>query len=97
MHCSCGLIQLQLVLLPTRKCVCTIGIKPCNSVLPAGFRSTRKTKIVCTIGPASCSYESLSLLAENGMNVARLNMTHSNRQWHETVVENIRRLNKERG
>jgi pyruvate kinase len=36
-------------------------------------------------------------LAENGMNVARLNMTHSNRHWHEKVVENIRRLNKERG
>jgi pyruvate kinase len=52
---------------------------------------------VCTIGPASCSYETLSVLAENGMNVARLNMTHGTHAWHEAVVANIRRLNKERG
>eukprot|EP00879_Flechtneria_rotunda_P019982 GHRR01021008.1.p1 GENE.GHRR01021008.1~~GHRR01021008.1.p1 ORF type:complete len:253 (+),score=41.99 GHRR01021008.1:220-978(+) len=62
-----------------------------------GFRSTRRTKLVCTIGPASCSYEVLSKLAENGMNVARLNMTHGNHAWHEQVVERIRRLNKEKG
>eukprot|EP00775_Hariotina_reticulata_P005779 gene5779-6018_t len=63
----------------------------------AGSRGTRRTKLVCTIGPASCSYEVLSLLAQNGMNVARLNMTHGNHAWHNQVVERIRKLNKEKG
>ena len=52
---------------------------------------------MCTIGPASESYETLCALAEGGMNVARLNMTHGSRGWHERVVERIRRLNKEKG
>lgn len=34
---------------------------------------------------------------ENGMNVARLNMTHGNHAWHTQVVERIRKLNKEKG
>ncbi|WIA37757.1 hypothetical protein OEZ86_014633 [Tetradesmus obliquus] len=62
-----------------------------------GFRSTRRTKLVCTIGPSSCSYEVLSELAQNGMNVARLNMTHGNHEWHNAVVARIRQLNKEKG
>lgn len=37
------------------------------------------TKMVCTIGPATESMEALAQLAENGMNVARLNMTHGAR------------------
>jgi hypothetical protein len=66
---------------------------PCD----VGFRSTRRTKLVCTIGPASCSYEVLSNLADRGMNVARLNMTHGSHAWHERVVAAIRRLNHEKG
>eukprot|EP00882_Tetradesmus_deserticola_P028440 GHRQ01031681.1.p1 GENE.GHRQ01031681.1~~GHRQ01031681.1.p1 ORF type:complete len:316 (+),score=73.59 GHRQ01031681.1:292-1239(+) len=62
-----------------------------------GFRSTRRTKLVCTIGPSSCSYEVLSELAQSGMNVARLNMTHGNHDWHNMVVARIRQLNKEKG
>lgn len=62
-----------------------------------GYRSTRRTKLVCTIGPSSCSYEVLSQLALNGMNVARLNMTHGSHAWHSDVVAKIRRLNREKG
>lgn len=36
----------------------------------------KKTKIVCTIGPASESLETLVQLLQNGMNVARLNFSH---------------------
>jgi pyruvate kinase len=39
----------------------------------------------------------LSTLADNGMNIARLNMTHGTHAWHSQVVQHIRRLNREKG
>lgn len=62
-----------------------------------GFRSTRRTKLICTIGPATSGYEELEKLASNGMNVARLNMCHGSRQWHKQVFQRIRKLNRELG
>ncbi|XVF13569.1 hypothetical protein REPUB_Repub08aG0218600 [Reevesia pubescens] len=43
----------------------------------------RKTKIVCTIGPSTSSREMIWKLAEAGMNVARLNMSHGNHASHK--------------
>lgn len=51
----------------------------------------RKTKIVCTIGPASESYEKLSELMEAGMNVARLNFSHGDFEEHGGRIQNIRK------
>ena len=62
-----------------------------------GFRSTRRTKLVCTIGPATCAPEQLEALAMGGMNVARLNMCHGTRDWHTQVIRSIRNLNSEKG
>ncbi|KAL7177823.1 hypothetical protein ACSBR2_031062 [Camellia fascicularis] len=62
-----------------------------------GFRSTRRTKLICTIGPATCGFEQLEALAVGGMNVARINMCHGTRDWHRTVIERVRRLNEEKG
>nr|XP_043638562.1 pyruvate kinase isozyme A, chloroplastic [Erigeron canadensis] len=62
-----------------------------------GFRSTRRTKLVCTIGPATCGFEQLEGLAVGGMNVARINMCHGTREWHKSVIEKVRRLNEEKG
>ncbi|KAG2321426.1 hypothetical protein Bca52824_014639 [Brassica carinata] len=62
-----------------------------------GFRSTRRTKLICTIGPATCGFEQLEALAEGGMNVARLNMCHGTREWHREVIRSVRRLNEEKG
>ncbi|KAM3356431.1 pyruvate kinase isozyme A, chloroplastic [Capsicum galapagoense] len=62
-----------------------------------GFRSTRRTKLICTIGPASCGFEQLEALAVEGMNVARINMCHGTRDWHRMVIERVRRLNEEKG
>ncbi|XP_011027374.1 PREDICTED: pyruvate kinase isozyme A, chloroplastic-like [Populus euphratica] len=62
-----------------------------------GFRSTRRTKLVCTIGPATCGFEELQALAVGGMNVARINMCHGTREWHKRVIERVRRLNEEKG
>ncbi len=58
---------------------------------PAGS-SARKTKIVCTIGPATASEERLSALIREGMNVARLNFSHGTHDEHGRVIERIRRL-----
>lgn len=62
-----------------------------------GFRSTRRTKLVCTIGPATCGFEQLEALAVGGMNVARINMCHGTRERHRRVIERVRRLNEEKG
>jgi pyruvate kinase len=53
----------------------------------------RKTKLVCTIGPASCTYEALARLAEGGMSVARCNMCHADHSWHAAAIEAVRRVN----
>ncbi|MEH7108170.1 pyruvate kinase [Bacillus sp. JJ1764] len=50
----------------------------------------RKTKIVCTIGPASESVEKLTQLINSGMNVSRLNFSHGNFEEHGMRIKNIR-------
>jgi pyruvate kinase len=50
----------------------------------------RRTKIVCTIGPASCSVEQLDRLAAAGMDVARLNFSHGTHAEHADVIRRIR-------
>jgi pyruvate kinase len=57
----------------------------------------RKTKIVCTIGPASESIETLKSLMEAGMNVARLNFSHGNHEEHGARIASIRRAAEELG
>ncbi|GAC1361374.1 MAG: pyruvate kinase [Ktedonobacteraceae bacterium] len=52
----------------------------------------RRTKIVCTIGPASNSEERLEQLMKAGMNVARLNFSHGTQQEHAVVIERIRTI-----
>lgn len=55
----------------------------------------RKTKIVCTIGPASESLENTKKLIEAGMNVARLNFSHGDYEEHGTRIKTIRQACKE--
>ncbi|PRQ22230.1 putative pyruvate kinase [Rosa chinensis] len=62
-----------------------------------GFLGLRKTKLVCTIGPACDSLEDLEKLVLGGMNVARLNMCHNTREWHRDVIRKIKKLNEEKG
>ncbi|WP_449537226.1 pyruvate kinase [Ferdinandcohnia sp. Marseille-Q9671] len=54
----------------------------------------RKTKIVCTIGPASESVEKLVALVNAGMNVARLNFSHGDFEEHGARIKNIREASK---
>ncbi|OCA81820.1 pyruvate kinase [Pradoshia sp. D12] len=57
----------------------------------------RKTKIVCTIGPASESLEKLKALMEAGMNVARLNFSHGSHEEHRARIQTIRQAAEETG
>ncbi len=52
----------------------------------------RRTKIVCTIGPASASEKVLKALIQTGMNVARLNFSHGDYDFHKRVIQKIRQI-----
>jgi len=52
----------------------------------------RRTKIVCTIGPATSSEEQLEQLILAGMNVARLNFSHGRQEEHGSVIERVRAI-----
>ena len=55
-------------------------------------KKRRKTKIVCTIGPASESPQILEVLIQAGMNVARLNFSHGTHEEHLRKIKTIRQI-----
>ena len=57
----------------------------------------RRAKIVCTLGPACSSPETLRALVAAGMDVARLNLSHGSYADHEKVYEEVRRASDESG
>ncbi len=52
----------------------------------------RKTKIVCTLGPASTDARVISDMLKAGMNVARINMSHGTHELHHKTIETFRRV-----
>ncbi len=54
----------------------------------------KRTKIVCTIGPASDSEEMLEKLMKAGMNVARLNFSHGTQDEHQQRIDRIKRVSE---
>ena len=57
----------------------------------------RKTKIICTIGPASESKEMMRKLVDTGMNIIRLNFSHGDYEEHGRRIKTIREIVKETG
>ena len=56
----------------------------------------RKTKIICTIGPSSESYKALENLIFNGMDIARINTSHSSKEEAKKKIETIRAISIKR-
>ena len=54
-----------------------------------------KTKIVATLGPSSNTYETIKQLADNGLNLARINMSHGLYSEHTSKIEIINQLRNE--
>src|SRR5438445_10465116 len=57
----------------------------------------RKTKIICTLGPATEKTETIRQLIARGADVFRLNMSHAPREWVREIVPRIRKLAGELG
>jgi pyruvate kinase len=54
----------------------------------------RKTKIICTLGPVTNTYEMLAQMHEAGMDIIRLNMSHATHEWADAMINHIIELNK---
>ena len=63
----------------------------------SAFDAFGKTKVICTIGPASGNPEVLKRLIQEGMDVARLNFSHGSRNDHKKMVRTIRDVSDETG
>lgn len=55
----------------------------------------RRTKIICTIGPATAARENLEILVEAGMDVARLNFSHGSHEFHGETIQNLREISQQ--
>ncbi|MBQ1869674.1 MAG: pyruvate kinase, partial [Treponema sp.] len=55
----------------------------------------RKTKIVCSIGPACNKDETIRSMIFAGMNIARFNFSHGTYEWHKEAMERVKRISEE--
>jgi len=55
----------------------------------------RRTKIVCTLGPACNNEQTIAQMLKNGMNVARLNFSHGTHEYHKANIEMFRKVRDE--
>ncbi len=56
-----------------------------------------KTKIICTIGPASENKQTIMELVKNGMSIARLNLSHGNKEYYKKIINIIEEVREELG
>lgn len=55
----------------------------------------RRTSIICTIGPKTNSVEKINMLRRAGLNVVRMNFSHGSYEYHQSVIDNARKAEKE--
>lgn len=61
------------------------------------MKTITKTKLICTIGPASNNPDVIRKMIENGMNVARLNFSHGTHESHRETINLVRSIAQEMG
>ena len=61
------------------------------------MRAVKRTKIICTVGPATEDDEVLREMMLAGMDVARLNFSHGTHEYHRQNIERVRRISEELG
>ena len=59
------------------------------------LKSAKKTKIVCTLGPASQSEDVLKKLIQNGLNVCRFNFSHGSHEEHKGRMDVVKKVREE--
>ncbi|NLC05228.1 MAG: pyruvate kinase [Erysipelothrix sp.] len=57
----------------------------------------KKTKIVCTIGPATANYDMIYQLAQRGMNIVRFNFSHDTHESHKERMNLVRKVSEDSG
>lgn len=57
----------------------------------------KKTKIICSIGPASRNYETMKKMIDAGMNVARINFSHADETERRETIEIVNKINEDHG
>ncbi len=55
----------------------------------------QKTKIICTLGPSSESYKTICQMIKSGMNVARLNMSHGSLEYHQKLIDTVKKARQD--
>ena len=81
-------------------CACDSGCLACYEFDKTIFKTltlqtistVRKTKIICTLGPACWSEEGLAALLDAGMNVARFNFSHGAHPDHQAVLDRLKKV-----
>jgi hypothetical protein len=61
-------------------------------LITSPVKSPRKTKVVCTLGPACWDEAGLAALIDAGMNVARFNFSHGDHEGHAAVLQRLRKV-----
>ena len=69
-------------------------LKPTFYKIPKFLVSRSKTRVICTIGPSSCSKQMIKKMILSGMSVARLNLSHGDSKFHEMCIANILEISK---
>ena len=55
----------------------------------------KKTKIICTMGPACTDHDTLTKMVEAGMNVARFNFSHGSHEEHQRNIQLVKQIREE--
>ena len=61
------------------------------------LRDNKRTKIVCTLGPASDKEEVLTELVKNGLNVCRFNFSHGSHEEHKGRMDIVKKVREDLG